>query len=103
MDNASREHAYVLLNIPRLPLSLRPVIEDVLFDTLSPSEVAAEAIFDAFMTWTRVPGGVSCKEILDAPESELADLEFHLQLLADRHGFEFSMRPARMQDLLMAR
>ncbi|MDO4909712.1 MAG: hypothetical protein Q3962_07705 [Corynebacterium sp.] len=96
--------SFALLTIPTLPRTLRPAVEELINQCLSPSEIAFEDpdFADPFMKWTRVPGGVSCKQILDGTESELKDLGRRLSQLADTHGFSYSMRPAKLVDLALA-
>ena len=81
-----------------MPSHLRLRVEGLIHEHLSEPEVAPSlvSVWDVpwFTRWRREPsraGTVSCREVIEAPEEELATLRAALTEVGETFGFEVSV------------
>lgn len=87
-----------VLSITAMPRHLRLRVEGLMYEHLSEPTVAPTlvSVWDTpwFTRWRREPsraGTVSCREVIEAPESELATFRSALGELAQTFGFGASV------------
>ena len=97
-EKAARVTNRCVLRISCMPSHLRLRVEGLMHEHLSEPEVAPSlvSVWDVpwFTRWRREPsraGTVSCREVIEAPEEELATLRAALTEVGETFGFEVSV------------